>query len=97
GQASAGLAIAAGGGIDRAEMVEAKEGLDLPDDFATGAAGIEDLIRRLTLCWGLLCRASKNVANKSPVFTFPEDYCPQCHSRVQGMIDGEKLGAHQME
>lgn len=42
-QAATGLAVAAVSFIDGAQVVEAKEGLDLPDDFAAGAAGIEDL------------------------------------------------------
>src|SRR5436309_1902813 len=46
GQAQAGLAIAAGGFIDRLCRVEAKEGLNLPDHFPAGAAGIEDLIEK---------------------------------------------------
>jgi len=45
-QACPGLAIRAGAFIDRAAVVETKEGLDLPDDLAAGAVGIEDLVEK---------------------------------------------------
>jgi len=44
GQSLAGLAIGAGAFVHTGLAVEAKEGLDLTDDFATRAVGIEDLI-----------------------------------------------------
>jgi hypothetical protein len=45
-QASAGLAKAAGIPVDRALVVEGKECLDLPDDLAAGALGVQDLIEK---------------------------------------------------
>jgi len=44
GQSLAGLAIGAGAFVHIGFALEAKEGLDLTDDFATGTVGFEDLI-----------------------------------------------------
>jgi len=49
GKTLSGRAVAAGACLDRPQVVEAKQGLDLPDDFAARIAGVEDLIR---LCAG---------------------------------------------
>ena len=45
GQPLAGLAVSTGAFVDPALVVEGKEGLDLADDFAAGAAGLEDLVK----------------------------------------------------
>jgi len=44
GQSFAGLAIRTGAFVHRPLALEAKERLDLADDFAAGAVGLEDLI-----------------------------------------------------
>ncbi len=41
-----GLTVGAGAFVDRAATDEGKEGLDLADDLAAGALGIEDLIEK---------------------------------------------------
>jgi hypothetical protein len=43
GQSFAGLAVGAGVFIDRALVLEGKQGLDLADDFAAGGIGLEHL------------------------------------------------------
>ena len=44
GQSQAGLAIGAGAAVDGAEAVELEEGAGVADDFAAGAAGVQDLV-----------------------------------------------------